>query len=75
MMTNTYSCREFRKTLDVYSNKRDVFERLRATLFGLEKANAVPTDDWLSAPAPVSKRRKKFLVMSFPLYRSVTKNQ
>ena len=36
-----------------------MLERLRATLFGLEKAKAVPTDDWLSAPAPVSKKRKK----------------
>ena len=58
-MFNTYSWSEFRKTLDVYSNRRDVLERLSATLFGLEKAKAVPTDDWLSAPAPVSKKRKK----------------
>ena len=43
----------------MYSNKRDVLERLRATLLGLEKAKAVPTDDWLSAPAPVSKSEVK----------------
>ena len=38
----TYSCRELRKTLDVYSRRREVLERLRATLFGLENAKAVP---------------------------------
>ena len=41
----SYSWREFRKTRDVYSNKRDVFDKVSASLFGLEKANAVPTGD------------------------------
>ena len=40
-------------TRDVYSKSNDVFDRLRATLLGLEKANAVPRDDLLSAPMSV----------------------
>ena len=47
---NTYSCNELRNTLDVYSRSKDVFDRLRATLLGLEKAKAVPSGDWESAP-------------------------
>jgi hypothetical protein len=39
-----------RKTLEVYSRRREVFEKLRAWVLGLEKAKAVPNDDWLSAP-------------------------
>ena len=41
---------EFKNTLEVYSSNRDVFERLKATLLGLEKAKAVPKADWLLAP-------------------------
>ena len=47
---NTYSWREFRNTLDVYSRSKLVLERLRASLLGLENANAVPRADLLFAP-------------------------
>ena len=43
-------------TRDVYSKSNDVFDRLRATLLGLEKANAVPRDDLLSAPMSVKNK-------------------
>ena len=46
----TYSWREFKKTRDVYSSNRDVFDNVSASLFGLENANAVPTGDLLRAP-------------------------
>lgn len=46
----SYSWSELRNTLDVYSSSRDVFDKLRATLLGLEKAKAVPRGDWESAP-------------------------
>jgi hypothetical protein len=49
-MFHTHSCKELRKTLEVYSRSREVLEKLRAWLLGLEKAKAVPRDDWLSAP-------------------------
>ena len=46
----TYSCKVLRKTREVYSKSSEVLDRLSATWLGLEKANAVPNEDWLSAP-------------------------
>ena len=46
----THSCKEARKTLLVYSSKRDVLERIRDSVLGLLKANAVPIEDWGFAP-------------------------
>ena len=40
-------------TLDVYSKSKDVFDKLKATLFGLAKAKAVPREDLLSAPISI----------------------
>ena len=41
----TYSCKEARKTLLVYSNNREVLDRMRASVLGRLKAKAVPMDD------------------------------
>ena len=49
----TYSCNELINTLDVYSKSKDVFDKLKATLFGLAKAKAVPREDLLSAPISI----------------------
>ena len=49
----TYSWREFKNTRDVYSSKSDVLDRVSASLFGLENANAVPTGDLLRAPISI----------------------
>ena len=46
----TYSCKELINTLEVYSNSNDVFDRPNASLFGLLKAKAVPSEDLLLAP-------------------------
>ena len=51
----TYSCNEFINTLDVYSNSNDVFDKPNASLFGLLKAKAVPSEDLLLAPMSVKK--------------------
>ena len=45
MSWSTYSCSEFRNTLEVYSSRREVLERLRASLLGRENAKAVPSGD------------------------------
>ena len=47
---DTYSWRESRKTLEVYSRRREVLESRSASLFGREKANAVPCADFGLAP-------------------------
>ena len=54
----TYSCNEFINTLDVYSNSNDVFDKPNASLFGLLKAKAVPSEDLLLAPMSVKKKDK-----------------
>ena len=54
----TYSWMEFRNTRDVYSSKSDVFDSVRASLFGLENANAVPTGDLLRAPMSIIMNKK-----------------
>ena len=46
----THSCKEARKTLLVYSNSRDVLDRIRDSVLGLLKAKAVPMEDWGLAP-------------------------
>ena len=46
----TYSCKEARKTLLVYSSSRDVLDRIRDSVLGRLKAKAVPMEDWGFAP-------------------------
>ena len=70
---NTHSCNELRKTLDVYSKSKEVFEKLSAWLFGLEKANAVPNDDWLSAP--ISERLSLWYSFNFSEVRMLLRKE
>ena len=50
MRRKTYSWRESRKALEVYSRSREVLDSSSASLLGLEKAKAVPWADLGFAP-------------------------
>ena len=51
----------------MYSNKSDVLDKVKASLFGLENANAVPTGDLLRAPMSEMKQYlcKKLLTLAY----------